>query len=87
MYFDFDDKTKEISWNALNVSEALLIIEALELGLEKYDIIQKRMAQNNNNNAKALIDVSNKKHFFQINIELLNKLFKNERKINSIHQG
>lgn len=85
MYFDFDDKTKEISWNSLNESEALLVLEALELCLQKYDAIQKRMAQNNNNDTKALIEVSNKKHFFQINIELLNKLFKNERKINSIH--
>lgn len=85
MYFDFDEKTKEISWNALNESEAQLLLEALELGLQKYDTTQKRML--NNNDAKALITVSNNKHFFQVNIQLLNKLFKNERKINTIHKG
>ena len=87
MYFDFDDKTKEISWNALSPNEALLILEALELGLQKYEEIQKRMITNNSKDTKALIKASNSKHFFQVNIQLLNKLFKNERKINTVHQG
>jgi hypothetical protein len=85
MYFDFDNKTNEISWNALNTSEAYFLLEALELALQKYDATQKRMMQNNNN-SKELIKVSNQKHFYQVNISLLQKLFKNETKNNSVHK-
>lgn len=87
MYFDFDDKTNEISWNALNANEAMLLLEALELGLQKYEAIQKRMIDNNSKDTKALIKASNSKHFFQVNIQLLNKLFKNETKADTVHQG